>query len=106
VSFDKFKLNLNKYIERAEKLGTKIIFISISVPDQKMIDKNKDILLNVERYNRFYKEIADKYSFIKVTRALKVSDYDYEVYEDGYHPNIMGHKIIFERIISLLIEFN
>ena len=106
IPFDKFKSNLDRYVKRAEILGVKIIFISISVPGKKMLEKNNKIIFNVTRYNEYYSELENKYSFIKLTSPLIESDYDKSIYEDGYHPNVFGHNIIYNKIKDLLNEFN
>ncbi len=106
VPFDIFKSNLDIYIKRAQELGVKIVFISISVPEKKMLEKNKEIISNVTRYNKYYSELENIYSFIKVTSPLIASDYDKNIYEDGYHPNVFGQNIIYNKLKDLLNEFN
>lgn len=106
VPYEKFKKNVLNYVNRAKNLGTNIIFISISIPDSKMVIKNKDIVFNVNRYNEYYYKMANDYSFVNTTSALNANDCDEEVYEDGYHPNILGNDIIYNKLKIALNELS
>jgi len=103
VPFKKFKSNLCNYIDRIkkfEKFNTSIIIISISIPDQTMVLKNKYIMTNVKRYNEVYKEVEKQNSFVTVLPPLQANDYKYPIYEDGYHPNPYGNILISNMLLS------
>ncbi|MFY0698228.1 hypothetical protein A8B79_10370 [Balneola sp. EhC07] len=103
VSFDKFKININNYIERAYNIGvSKIIIIGIAYPDEKMVDKNPQILQNVDKYNDFYKKISSENKMVEIILPLDAKKYDYRIYEDGYHPNKAGHELVKNRLAELL----
>lgn len=99
ISYDKFKSNLVNYIERAKRIKTKII-ISISVPDEKMVVKNKDILINVNRFNELYRDFGEQYNYVHVTQPLNPESEDFSIYEDGYHTHSRGHNIILNRLVE------
>ena len=106
VSFEKFKSNLLDYINRAQIIKTKVIFIEISIPDKRMINKNKDIINNVNKFNNYYRSLTSEFSHVFLTKALSQDDADVEIYTDGYHPNKEGNKIIYNRILNTLNEFS
>tara|TARA_R110002050_G_scaffold97132_1_gene202062 strand:- start:12442 stop:13146 length:705 start_codon:yes stop_codon:yes gene_type:complete len=101
VSLNKFKSNINRYILRANKLNTKIIFIAISIPDERVIKKNRFISENAELYNNFLIQLAEKNDFIYITKPL-IKESSKEIYEDGYHPNQQGHLEIYTRVQEIL----
>lgn len=103
VSYESFIQNIERYISRAINIGIKkIIFIGIPIPDDRMISKNPEIVSNIQKYNHFYREISDEYPPVQAIFPLNPEKYQYEIYEDGYHPNSKGHDLItgsLERII-------
>lgn len=103
VSFDKFKRNINTYIKRALEVGVEqIIIIGIPNPDEKMIGKNPSIIQNVKKYNDFYNQVSSVNEIVDTIFPLDPKKYDYSIYEDGYHPNVLGHELIKKQLFELL----
>lgn len=101
VPLERFKSNLQNYVSRTKKINARVLIISISIPDHNMVKKNKEIITNVKWYNELYNEFANNNSFISVTQPLQPKDYNFPIYEDGYHPNQKGHSIIFNHLSAL-----
>ena len=102
VSFENFKKNWINYLIRTIKTNTKVIIISISLPDPTFLTKNPDVLLNIYRYNDFLFSLTEEYKNVSITQALNSENYKEPIYEDGYHPNRLGHDIIFNHLSSIL----
>jgi lysophospholipase L1-like esterase len=82
-------------------MNAKIIFISISKPDQNMVKKNAGIIDNVNRYNNALTQMSKKHLNFFLTKPLEKNDLT-EVYEDGYHPNKNGHDFIADEVSKIL----
>lgn len=103
---EEFEANLNNYFDRCRKRGvSKVIAIGISYPADSMLKKNRPLFEAVEIYNGIYKTISKNYPNICVIFPLDSRKYDSEIYNDGYHPNIKGHKIVFDAVEKELNEF-
>jgi acyl-CoA thioesterase-1 len=102
VSFDQFCKNMNSFMDRTIKTKTSVIIISISLPSPTFLIKNPDVLINVSRYNDFLFQLKNKYNNVSITNALNSVNYNQSIYEDGYHPNQLGHEIIFNQLKDLL----
>lgn len=101
VSIEKFRDNLKKMISAAEAEGCKIILIGLTRVDESKTSpipwntnkkyQNRDI----ERYDTEIKAIGyqNGLEYIDMSRILQSEDL-----EDGLHPNINGHRKMFERI--------
>jgi lysophospholipase L1-like esterase len=106
VNRKSFTQNLENFLERCKKAETKVIVTSISIPDSNMVAKNPMILQNVKEYNDIYLQLEKKYEFVEVTNPLQAIDYKYTIYEDGYHPNALGHQIIYKEIVEKINGFS
>ena len=103
----KFRKNLEKYIKRAtENNVKKLISIGISYPDKKMIEKNKDIIKNIDKYNSLLGSYSKNLKNINVIFPLDSRNYKEEIFEDGYHPNKKGHEVIANELKSLISNHN
>jgi len=103
---DQFKNNLVDYFNRCQKLKLrKLIVIGIPIPDQRMLDKNPLIIDAIVIYNNIYRQLEKRYPFIKVVFPLDATKYPEEIiYTDGYHPNPLGFKLIFDDLKKTLVE--
>ena len=106
VSFQNFKNNLDNYLSRAEKIAKKIIIIPISIPDSTFFAKNKEALINVETYNNYYFDLASKKDVVICTTELSPNISVNSVYQDGYHPNQLGHNFIFQELKRTISGLN
>ncbi len=102
VPIEQFKKNLITYLNRTNKSKSRVIFISISVPNSSFLVKNPDIIINVNKYNKILYQLAEEYDNVLITPVLNEDVYGNTIYEDGYHPNQFGHDIIFNHLLILL----
>lgn len=106
VPFHDFRSNLDNYISRAEKIVKKVIIIPISIPDNSFFAKNQDALFNIEKYNNYYFELANEMNNVFCTNVLSPKIDINAVYQDGYHPNELGHNFIFQELKSKISGIN
>jgi len=108
---EKFKLNIEKIIEQAQSITSKIIFIGLTPVEEAKtmpIPWNIDKFFkneNAEEYNQIIKSVCKDKNiyFIEIFDQWIRSDYK-KLLEDGLHPNSMGHKKIFETVKDFLIQ--
>lgn len=107
VSFNKFQKNIYKLIEQAKEFTPKVVFVGFN-----KVNKAKRFPVhwngakeynneNIVKYNSAMKEICrkKKVHFVSILNLLEREDL-----EDGVHPNIEGHRKIFERVKNFLLE--
>lgn len=111
VSEADFAKNLGEIIKISRKLGCEIAFLGIGfVEDSKVQPTSwrKDIYYssaNCKKYNEILKQACRKNkipfldSFTLLSKSKYINDLD-----DGLHPEIEGHKIIFELVLKFLKE--
>ncbi len=103
VSVDEFKNNLTNYFNRCQQIGVKqLIYVAIPIPGKKMIDKNKHVRVNVEKYNEVIEKLSNNYDFISVIYPLVESENNSNIYDDGYHPNSVGNELVYNSIMKTL----
>jgi len=103
VPIEKFQKNFENYLDRANSIKTKkVIIIEIAYPDDRMVKKNQGIIYNIEQYNAFINTLQKKYPFVKVVSPLDARNHNESIYEDGYHPNALGHTLIADAIKIIL----
>lgn len=107
VTIEKFKENIQKIIDRANKITSNIVFM-----DLKNCDESKTMPVpwipicyaneNIQKYSRIMEEVCleNKIPFLDV-RLLNNEDFD-----DGLHPNSEGHRKIFEKVKDFLVQNN
>ena len=107
----KFKENIQKLIELARKISSKIIFIGLTPVDESKttpIPWNTDKSYKneyIEEYDEIIKSVCEKNKilFIDVFKMFKKLNYR-NLLEDGLHPNSEGHEKIFEVVKNFLIK--
>lgn len=103
VSKKKFQKNLDDYFKRCSIQNVKkIIVIKIPIPDNRMIEKNENILNNVKAYNQIFDEFSGKYPIVKCINPLNPEINDEKIYTDGYHSNKKGNMLVAESLQVLL----
>jgi len=108
---EKFRENIQRLINLAEKFSPKIIFIGlIPVEDSKVspIPWAPDKSYNTEtikKYNEIIKEACKENDiyFIEIFEEFLKTDYK-KLLEDGAHPNASGHEKIYEIVKDSLIK--
>lgn len=106
IDSDQFKENLGKLYEKAKKFTDKIWFVGLAKGSDSETNPLKRSSTgkcyskeSVERYDGVIKNFTSQKSlpFVDIYKSLSDSDFD-----DGLHPNIEGHKKIFERVKELV----
>lgn len=103
VSPEKFRTNLEEIIRRARKITDSIVFM-----DLKNCDESKtmpvpwiDIYYTNENINEYNKIMEDVCAQNKIL-FINVPNLDNSEFEDGLHPNIMGHEKVFQTVKKFL----
>lgn len=108
---DQFEKNLAQLYALARKYSQKVIFVGLFPVDeaktcprpshQEKFYKNE----NLERNNKIIKEFCqqNKLLFIDIYDHFGKTEY-LKLLDDGLHPNIEGHKQIYELIKEVLIK--
>ncbi len=106
IPLDKFKDNLEEIIKRARNITKNIIFIGCENVDESKTAPVfwEDIYyLNAEvkKYNEVMKSVCEKHNIplIDIFGLLNNEDFD-----DGLHPNAIGHEKIFQKVKNFLTE--
>ncbi len=105
VNIEKFEKNLNELIDKSKKFTNNIIFIGLG-----NVDESKTIPLNEEgenysnknllKYNNIIEKVCEENNlgFIPICGLL---DIEKDLF-DGVHPNEVGHRKIFEKILPVV----
>lgn len=101
VSPDKFRENLETYIQRAFLLNTTIIALSISPVTSLFQQKSPHINNNINHYNALMKDLENRHENFKVISPLANLNFN-EIAVDELHYNEVGHHIIFETLKDLI----
>jgi len=106
IDIKKFENNIEKIIARSKSVAKKIIFMGF-----KNCDEAKTVPVSwcdfcytnedIKKYNEVMKSVCGKYEidFVDIFGLLENDDFD-----DGLHPNEKGHKKIFEKVKTFLID--
>ena len=97
---DKFRANLEEIIKRARKITNNIIFMELKncdesktmpVPWRDVYYTNK----NIKKYVEIMKDVCEKNNILFLgLKPLTPKDFD-----DGLHPNAVGHEKIFVAVV-------
>lgn len=105
VTLNKFKENLEAIIKRAKKITNNIIFMDLKncdelktmpVPWIDIYYTNK----NIQKYSETMKEVCQKNNVLFLDLELLNND----DFDDGLHPNAIGHEKIFVQVKDFLIK--
>lgn len=106
IDSEQFNENLRKIYEEAKKFTDNIWFVGLAKGSDSETNPLKRSSTgkcyskeSIEKYNAIIKEFAKQKSlhFVDIYKLLSDSDFD-----DGLHPNIEGHKKIFELVKKLV----
>lgn len=105
VSPEEFAENIREIIARAKKITGNIIFM-----DLKNCDESKTMPVpwidiyytneNIQKYSKIMEVICRENN----VEFLDIGPLENEDFEDGLHPNAMGHEKVFNQIREFLIE--
>lgn len=102
VSPEQYRLNLINFAERCRKNNAILLIVSILKPSSLYLFKSPKVKKNIDLYNSITREIADKFSNIKIIDPVaEIDDID-SICLDELHINIEGHNIYFEKIYEAL----
>ena len=104
IPLEKFRSNLEEIIRRAKGITQNIIFVGFkNVDESKTTPVSwKDIhYVNAEikKYDEIMREVCEEYNipYLDIFGLLDVTDF-----EDGLHPNSVGHEKIYARVKAFL----
>jgi len=106
IDIEQFGKNLGELFERSKKFTNKIWFVGLAKGSDSETNPLKRSSTgkcysksSVEKYDAVIKDFAIQKSlpFVDIYKVLSDSDFD-----DGLHPNIEGHKKIFESVKQLI----
>lgn len=105
VSVEKFKQNLKEIINRAKKITNSIVFM-----DLKNCDETKTMPVswanvyysnaNIKKYSQIMQEVCAENQVL----FLDLDDLENTDFEDGLHPNSVGHQKIFIKVKEFLVN--
>lgn len=103
VSLDEFKKNIQEIIDRAKKITDKIIFM-----DLKNCDESKTMPVywddiyysneNILKYSQAMEEVCKENEVL----FLDIAPLTDNEFDDGLHPNALGHEKIFQQVKEFL----
>ncbi|WKZ26558.1 MAG: GDSL-type esterase/lipase family protein [Candidatus Paceibacterota bacterium] len=106
IPVDQFRKNLQEIIRKAKNITPNIIFIGFkNVDETKTMPVSwKDIYYvnaEIKKYDEIMKDVCKENNipYLDIFGLLKNEDF-----EDGLHPNTLGHKKIFEKVKNFLEE--
>ena len=80
-------------------LAKKTFFIEIARPAHYLIKNCGDFSIKVKRYNDILKFISGQKYFLKIFYGKPADNF---LLRDGHHLNLMGHKLIYKKIKSII----
>mgnify|MGYP001580136693 CR=1 FL=1 len=107
VPIEKFKENIQEIIKQAKQITNKIIFM-----DLKNCDESKTMPVpwidiyytndNIQKYSKVIEKVCRENGVL----FMNIASLGNEDFEDGLHPNVSGHKKVFEQVKNFLIKNN
>ena len=108
---EKFRENIQKLIDLAQKFASKIIFVGFTPVDESKttpIPWNTEFSYkneNVKKYDGIVKSVCKENNVYFVEIFNQVTKLNHKkLLEDGLHPNSEGHQRIFEIVKEFLIK--
>ncbi len=102
VDVETFERNLNKLISKAKRFSKNIVFVglakgndSATIPLPRSITGKCYDKGNIKIYDSIIKKICNKDGLVFIDINEELSDSDFE---DGLHPNNVGHMKIFDKV--------
>ena len=92
-----FKENINKIITKSRKYTNKIYFIGLIKPN---IDIEKRKIYNIDNVIKIDKCLENICTNNNTKYIRLIDSINKDILSDGLHPNSLGHKIIYEKILK------
>ena len=108
VPLEEFKENMDKLIQQAQELSTRVIIVGLTSVDESKTTPVPWISTvsyyqdNIEVYNSALQEIAQNYNLEFIDMLTIVSTKNLE---DGLHPNNLGHKEMYLKVKEHLLNY-
>jgi len=104
VTPEKFRENLEEITRRAKKITDKIVFMGLKNCDESktMPVSWVDIYYtneNIKKYSDIMKEVCERNAVL----FLELDELKNDDFDDGLHPNAVGHQKIFNQMKDFLI---
>ncbi len=92
VNERQFRANLENYLRRCKEADVAVIALEIMPVGEEMIGKNPEIVDQIEKYNRIYRDIEASSRHIKVVKTFYTTANVEQFTLDGYHFNELGNQ--------------
>ena len=106
VSADQFRINLENYLQRCKRSETKVIVLEIMPVGEDMVSKNPEIVIQIDRYNRIYRELESNSNHMKVVRVFEMGENIESFTIDGYHLNELGNLRAERALLETLVRLD
>ncbi|HRX46511.1 MAG TPA: hypothetical protein P5120_03245 [Spirochaetota bacterium] len=101
---EEFRNNLNQFMMRSVKCGTKVLYIKILRATDLYLSKSPDIQKSIDTYNAIIDETASVYDNLDVISPVKESIDINSICLDELHITKEGNKIYFKAVDSLFTK--
>ena len=98
ISLEKFENNILEIFKISSKISSKIIFIEISKPVHYLLENCGNFSSIVSDYNSVIKKTFSN-GYLEVYQGI---DSELLILPDGHHLTKLGHKIIANKILSVI----
>lgn len=101
-----FRANLENYLQRCKALGVRVVALEIMPVGREMIDKNPEIVSQINNYNCIYREIEAVSSQMRLVQVL-APEVPIETFTtDGYHLNEKGNQQTAQSLVDTIRQIN
>lgn len=95
-----FYANCQNYFQRAKSLDVKVLAIMIAPVTNVFVDKSPYINQSIEDYNDIYRDLRKDFENVDVVYPFNNGINLEDITIDGYHVNLKGHDIIFQKLMN------
>lgn len=111
ISAEGFKKNIQKLTDLAKKYADTVVFVGITPCVEERVSPipwRTEVHYSNERIQKFENIISEtckenEVSFLPLFESIKKMDYA-KIFEDGLHPDPVGHQMIYEMIRGFILE--
>ena len=104
VGENQFRVNLQNYLQRCKDAGVKVLTLEIMPVGEEMIGKNPEIVDQIEKYNRIYRDLAAVSDHMKLVKVFDPATSIELLTLDGYHLNEQGNQRTAQSLIGAIQE--
>lgn len=92
-----FERNLRRFLGRTKDFN--VLYIKILPASSRFLSSNPDVFKSIDLYNNIINNLKISFPNINLIEFDKVNIDDYTL-PDGYHLNAVGHKLIYQRLMT------